>query len=50
MLLEELLQLQKETQMPLISDHEVRLVREQWKRDEIEDLLRRVPCLNLAVA
>ena len=42
MLLEEFLALQRESEMPLISDHEVRLIREQWKRDEIEDLFRQI--------
>ncbi len=42
MLLEELLAIREETGMPLISDHEVRLIREQWKRDEIEDLFRKL--------
>ena len=42
MLLEELLAIREETGMPLISDHEVRLIREQWKRDEIEDLFRQL--------
>jgi DNA sulfur modification protein DndC len=42
MLLDELLALQEQTDMPLISDHEVRLVREQWKRDHTEDVVRSV--------
>jgi DNA sulfur modification protein DndC len=49
-LLEELLALREETGMPLISDLEVRLIREQWKQDEISDLLRRIPQFELAVA
>jgi len=42
MLLEELLAIREETAMPLISDHEVRLIREQWKHDEIADLFRQI--------
>jgi DNA sulfur modification protein DndC len=50
MLLDELLALREETGMPLISDLEVRLIREQWKQDEISDLLQRIPQFELAVA
>lgn len=40
MLLEELLALQQKTSLPLISDHEVRLIREHWARDETEAVIR----------
>lgn len=40
MLLEELLRTQEETKMPLISDQEVRLVREQWAKDKTDSIMR----------
>ena len=48
MLLDELLQIQEETGMALISDLEVRLIREQWAQDKIGDLLRRIEALEVA--
>lgn len=39
-LLDELLALQSSTNLPLISDHEVRLIREQWERDATEQMMR----------
>lgn len=39
MLLGELLSLQAETGQPLISDHEVRLIREQWEKDQTQEVL-----------
>lgn len=39
-LLTELLALQEETKMPLISQHEVRLIRDWWGRDETEVVVR----------
>lgn len=41
MLLEELLALRESTGMSLISDLEVRLVRDKWAEDRGEELLRR---------
>lgn len=41
MLLDELLALRAQTGQPLISDHEVRLIREQWEKDQTQELLRR---------
>lgn len=40
MLLDELLQIQEETEMPLISNLEVQLIREQWAQDRTEELFR----------
>ena len=40
LLLEELLAIREETGMPLISDHEVRLIREQWAVDQSENSYR----------
>ena len=40
MLLDELLAIQEETGMTLISDLEIRLIREQWEQDKTEDALR----------
>lgn len=40
MLLDELLALQTQTGQPLISDHEVRLIREQWEKDKTTSLVR----------
>lgn len=39
MLLDELLALQEQTGQPLISDHEVRLIREQWEKDQTQEIL-----------
>jgi DNA sulfur modification protein DndC len=39
MLLDELLVLRAQTDFPLISDHEVRLIREQWEKDQTQDVL-----------
>jgi DNA sulfur modification protein DndC len=39
MLLEELLALREQTGQPLISDHEVRLIREQWEKDQTQEIL-----------
>ncbi len=39
-LLAELLLLCTQTGLPLISDHEVRLVREQWEKDQTQEVLR----------
>lgn len=39
MLLNELLALQAEIDQPLISDHEVRLIREQWEKDQTQEVL-----------
>jgi len=47
MLLEELLAIREETAMPLISDHEVRLIREQWAQDRTTDIVRNMPRLVL---
>ena len=40
MLLEELLRVQVETQLELITDHEIRLIRDWWGRDETTAVLR----------
>jgi DNA sulfur modification protein DndC len=40
MLLDELIQLQAETEMPLISDSEIRLVRDQWSQDKEDQAFR----------
>lgn len=40
MLLEELLDVQSETKLELITDHEVRLIRDWWGRDETTAVLR----------
>jgi DNA sulfur modification protein DndC len=42
MLLNELLALRAEADFPLISDHEVRLIREQWEKDQTTDVLREI--------
>lgn len=39
MLLEELLVIREQTSQPLISDHEVRLIREQWEKDQTQQIL-----------
>jgi DNA sulfur modification protein DndC len=39
MLLDELLALRAQASFPLISDHEVRLIREQWEKDQTQDVL-----------
>jgi DNA sulfur modification protein DndC len=46
MLLDELLQIQKETEMELISEVEIRLVREQWAQDKAEESWREVEKLS----
>ena len=38
-LLDELLSLRAQTGQPLISDHEVRLIREQWEKDQTQEIL-----------
>ncbi|MCS1412151.1 MAG: hypothetical protein M2R45_05355 [Verrucomicrobia subdivision 3 bacterium] len=40
MLLDELLDLQTETKMPLISHHEEMLIREQWEKDQTTEIMR----------
>ncbi len=40
LLLDELLALQGAANLPLISEHEVRLIREQWERDSTDAILR----------
>ncbi len=40
LLLEELLALQQTTSLPLISEHEVRLIREHWARDTTDSVIR----------
>lgn len=40
LLLNELLITQSQTNMPLISDQEIRLIREQWAKDETESVIR----------
>jgi DNA sulfur modification protein DndC len=45
MLLAELLELQKAADLPLISPHEVRLIQDQWSRDESTALQREVSAL-----
>jgi DNA sulfur modification protein DndC len=42
MLLEELLTIQKQTDMRLISEVEVRLIREQWLQDKAEESIRSI--------
>lgn len=42
MLLNELLAMREETCQPLISDHEVRLIREQWEKDQTQEVLWRL--------
>jgi len=42
MLLDELLALREQTGEPLISDHEVRLIREQWEKDQTTEVLREI--------
>jgi DNA sulfur modification protein DndC len=39
LLLGELLALREQTGQPLISDHEVRLIREQWEKDHTQEVL-----------
>lgn len=50
MLLDELLAIRQETGMPLISDLEVRLIREQWSVDRTTDIVRTLPKLAFAAA
>lgn len=45
-LLTELLAIQEQCSLPLISDIEVRLIREQWTKDEYTDLLRGLAVVN----
>jgi DNA sulfur modification protein DndC len=40
LLLDELLHLQGEVERPLISDEEIRVIRDQWRTDETTDLVR----------
>ncbi len=40
LLLDELLALQQKTSMPLITEHEVRLIREHWARDTTDSVIR----------
>ncbi len=40
MLLGELIALREQTNEPLITEHEVRLIREQWEKDQTQDILR----------
>jgi DNA sulfur modification protein DndC len=40
LLLEELLALQRRTGLPLITDHEVRLIREHWAKDTTDSVIR----------
>ena len=42
LLLDELLALNRQMNLPLISDHEVRLIREQWEKDQTTDVLREI--------
>ncbi len=46
MLLNELLALRAQADFPLISDHEVRLIREQWEKDQTQDMLRSLSTEN----
>jgi DNA sulfur modification protein DndC len=46
MLLEELLAIQKQTDMRLISEVEVRLIREQWLQDKAEESIRSMEKLS----
>lgn len=39
MLLEELLDLQSETGLSLLTNHEVRLIREQWQKDQTQEVM-----------
>lgn len=48
LLLDELLAIQSETGMKLISGLEVRLIREQWAQDRTTDIVRSLPPLALA--
>jgi DNA sulfur modification protein DndC len=41
-LLDELLAIQRDTGMPLISEVEVHLIRDQWAKDQVEDTFREV--------
>lgn len=40
LLLDELMALQSATNLPLISEHEVRLIREHWERDATDSIMR----------
>ena len=46
MLLEELLSVQEDVGSDLISEYEIRLVREQWTKDETVDLFRELTTSN----
>ena len=50
MLLDELLQVQAQTGLELITDHEVRLIRDWWGRDETTAVLRDMDQLSLLLA
>jgi len=50
MLLDELLVLREQTGQPLISDHEVRLIREQWEKDQTQEVLRSLVFDNRTVS
>ncbi len=43
MLLSELLAVQDATGMPLVTDHEIRLIQDQWAKDDAEAVLREMP-------
>lgn len=49
MLLEELLAVQKTTALPLISELEVRLIREQWAADHADVVFKQLDKLNKTV-
>lgn len=42
MLLDELLAMQRGTNLPLITPHEVRLIKDQWRKDEADAVIREV--------
>lgn len=48
LLLEELLALRQKTSLPLITDHEVRLIREHWARDETDEIRRQFSWVRMA--
>jgi DNA sulfur modification protein DndC len=48
MLLNELLTLREEIGMPLISEHEVRMIQDQWAEDRTTEIVREMPSLALA--
>lgn len=49
LLLDELRALQDQVDMPLISDHEIRLIEDQWGRDETTDALRDSTVVDVTV-